>query len=187
MKRKSKVVRVLLPLLCMVVLSAVLLLSTAAIRQAVWGAFEQPVTDLPTIATTAPLDITAIGDTTVSSLLGCYDANGTLVAYTVETSVVGYNAEAPIIMTVTVSADGEVLRGIQVLSQKESEYYGARIKEASFQERFSNRYLPVYLSGESGRGAHVDGLSGATVTSKAVVKAVNLAGEFVRTHFVEGE
>lgn len=187
MKKTSKIWRVVLPLGCMIVLTAVLLLATAGIQQAVWGAFEKPVADMPSIAAVTPMDMSGMESSAVSALSGCYDAGGTLVAYRMETSAIGFNSEVPITLAVTVSADGKVLRGIEVLSQKESEYYGARIKESSFQERFTDRYLPIYLTGQGGRGAHIDGLSGATVTSSAVVNAVNTAGEFVTTYLAEGE
>ncbi len=185
MKRKSGIVRIVLPLICMVALTAVLLLSTAAIRQAVWGALDEPVVNLPAIASVTPMDMNGMEDPAVSALSGCYDNGGSLIAYRVETSAIGFNSEVPITLAVTVSADGEVLRGIEVLSQKETEYYGARIKESDFQARFTDRYLPVYLTGEGGRGAHIDGLTGATISSKAVVDAVNTAGEFIRAHFVK--
>lgn len=187
MKNTSGIVRVLLPLLCMILLTAVLILSTAAVRQTVWGAFEQPAADQPVITSFSPLDTVEANDMAISAVDGCYDANGTLVAYRLQTETMGFNSDVPITLAVTVSADGTVLRGIDVLSHKESEYYGARITEDDFKNRFTDRYLPVYLTGEAGRGTHIDGISGATVSSKAVVNAVNNAWTFVRTYFIEGE
>ncbi len=116
-----------------------------------------------------------------------YDATGETVAYRVTLETVGYNRNVPIKLTVTVSKDATVLRGIDILKQKESEYYGARIAGDDFKERFVNRYLPVILQGEAGKGAHIEGVSGATVTSTAVFDAINQAKNFVDIHIPKGE
>lgn len=188
MKRKSAIVRWVLPLLGIAVMSAIILLTTAAIRQNVWNALEQPLSGLPSIVSYKSLDteISTLG-TAVSKVEAGVNATGETVAYRLETFVTGFNSEVPIQLAVTISADGNAVRGIEVLSHKETEYYGSRIKDASFKERFVDRNLPLYLTGESGRGAHVDGLSGATISSKAVVNAVNTAADFVRTYIIKGE
>ncbi len=185
MKRKNKVVRIVVPIVCMAVLTAGLLWCATAARQAVFNSFEQPVEGLPEIASKTV--IFTDEQAAISVVESCADANGEVVAYRVQTAVTGYNSEVPIKLAVTVSADTTVLRGIEVLSQKESEYYGARIKESSFKERFKDRVLPMYLTGEAGRGSHVDGIAGATVTSQAVVKAVNDVAAFVQENYIQVE
>lgn len=108
-----------------------------------------------------------------------YDASGNLVAYTVETWEYGFNAETPIVIRSTISADGTLLAGIEVVSEKETKYYGAQISESYFPDQFTGRTLPLLLYSQSGRGTRVDGVSGATVTSGAVVRAINNAQRFV--------
>lgn len=108
-----------------------------------------------------------------------YDASGNLVAYTVETWEYGFNAEVPIVIRSTISADGTLLAGIEVVSEKETKYYGAQISEDYFPARFVGRTFPLLLSNQSGRGSHIDGIAGATFSSNAVMKAIDDAHRFV--------
>lgn len=184
MKKNNVIMRVGLPLLCMILISAVIVLVTAAIRQNVWGSLDEPISGLPTIVSSEPYDVTIPEDSAVKKVDACRDATDAVVAYRTEIEVFGFNSEVPIVLNVTISADGAAVREIAVVSHKETEYYGSRIKDAGFLERFVDRHLPLCLTGESGVGAHVDGLSGATISSKAVVNAVNEAADFVNTHIL---
>lgn len=114
----------------------------------------------------------------------CYDASGKLVAYTVETWEYGFNSEVPIVIRSTISADGTLLAGIEVVSEKESEYYGDRISEKYYPDRFTGRTFPLLLSSQSGRGSHIDGLAGATFTSNAVMRAIDNAHRFVTEQII---
>ena len=73
-------------------------------------------------------------------------------------------------MITALDASG-VIRGIRVGGSdfKETEGLGAKAKEPAFTEQFAGQTAPVTL------GQEIDALSGATVTSQAVVDAVNLA------------
>ncbi len=197
MKKASKLLRIVLPTVCALLFGVLLVLGVASVRYQVWGRLEEPVTGLPEIVSQKPLNMDGMAieekdgegnvQYAVSQLEGCYDKNDSLVAYKMTMTTVGYNKETPISMAVVISADGTVVRNISILSQKESQYYGDNIKYPDFAQRFENRYLPLFFTGEHGRGAHVDGVSNATVTSKAVVGAINWAQEFVCEYFVEGE
>lgn len=112
-----------------------------------------------------------------------YDAERLPVAYILETVTAGYHDE--IAVESVIRADGELLAEITVLRQNESRYYGARIAEPSFKERFSGRYLPIRLSTDTQKGTHIDALSGATVSSAAVVDAVNAAYDCLRKMLTE--
>lgn len=114
-----------------------------------------------------------------------YDASGNLVAYVVETWEYGFNSEEPIVIRSTISADGSMLAGIKVVSQKESEYYGDRIAQDSFQSRFTGRLFPLLLSNESGRGSHIDGLAGATFSTNAVMQAIDDAYRFATEQMMD--
>lgn len=181
--------KILLIVLLMAALSFGIVLGTAAVRERVWGIYEQPVENLPVIASTSEIPLCAAekADFHARAAYACYDEAGKTVAFRVETQANGYNDAVPIVIGSTVSADGSVLIGIEVLQQKESTYYGARIATSEFSARFSGRRMPLFLTGTAGRGAHVDGISGATLSSQAVVDAVNDAGAWVRTHTAKGE
>ncbi len=183
-KRRRRVVDIIAAL-GMVVLSFVVVGLIAATRQRVWGVYEQPVEDLPVIATVTPVSMTDFPSERVTALSYCYDEAGTFVAYRVETQEMGYNPEVPIVIASTITADNRVLVGIEVVGQKESEYYGARIAKKEVPDRLAGRYLPVYLTGTAGRGAHVDGIAGATASSKAVVAAIEDARVFIEHYFLQ--
>lgn len=183
-KRRRRVMDIIAAL-GMVVLSFVMIGGIAAVRDRVWGVYEQPVEDLPAIASTVPVSIENSPGEQIVALSYCYNEAGTLVAYQVETKEMGYNPEVPIVIASTITADNRALIGIEVLSQKESEYYGARIAKKEFTDRFSGRYLPVHLTGTAGRGAHVDGIAGATASSKAVVAAIEDARTFVEQYLMK--
>jgi Na+-translocating ferredoxin:NAD+ oxidoreductase RnfG subunit len=188
-KRLPKLWDTILGVGVMAVLSVAVVLTVAAVRENAVGKFDEQITDLPQIAETHMMaadgyDLATFGITSVDE---CVDAAGNLVAYRLSASVTGYNQESPIEMATTISKDGTVLFGIEIIKQKESEYYGDRISGADFQNRLSGRYLPIFRTGEAGQGAHVDGLSGATVTTNAVFGAINQAHQCVLANFVEGE
>lgn len=188
-KRLPKLWDTVLGVGVMAVLSVAVVLTVAAVRENAVGKFDEQITDLPQIAETHMMaadeyDLASFG---IESVDECVDAAGNLVAYRLSASVTGYNQESPIEMATIVSNDGTVLFGIEIIKQKESEYYGDRISGADFQNRLSGRYLPVFRTGEAGQGAHVDGLSGATVTTNAVFGAINQAHQCVLANFVEVE
>ena len=104
------------------------------------------------------------------------DANITAVfksetGYVIETTVTGYVDS--IKMFVGVNNEGSVT-GTMVLEMAETSGLGQRaMTDMTFLSQF------VGTKGEAELGTNVDALSGATVTSKAVVKAVISAAAFV--------
>jgi len=172
-------------LTAMSILSMALVLTTAHIRYVYRDRFNETVGGQPQITTFADTSAAYTEDTVLRVEEG-YAAAGNAVAYRVTVETVGYNRKVPIGRQVTVSSDATVLRGIEVLKQKESEYYGARIAGDDFKARFTDRHLPVILQGKAGKGAHIEGVSGATVTSTAVFDAINFVKDFVETHILEG-
>lgn len=83
----------------------------------------------------------------------------------------GFNGDVPVI----VGFDSEgTIQGIKFTDNTESPGYGQRLADGSEDGlQFADQFRG--LSGEQKLGATVDGLSGATVTSKAAVAAVNAA------------
>ena len=91
--------------------------------------------------------------------------------YVVQTTVAGYVDD--IIMMVGVDNDGKVT-GLMV--QEMAETYGLG-DNAMIDYEFLMQYL--HTAGEAAVGEDIDAITGATVTSKAVTKAVNSACAFV--------
>ena len=93
--------------------------------------------------------------------------------YAVEVAPAGFGGE--ITMMVGISTDGKVL-GISVISHAETPGLGAVAaantdKGAAFRDQFQGLFGSITIGGSNG----IDALSGATITSKAVVDGVNAA------------
>ena len=91
--------------------------------------------------------------------------------YVIETVTDGYVSEVKLLVGVNI--DGKVT-GLMVRQMNETFGLGGRAKnDAGFLSQF------LGTSGEAAVGEDIDALTGATVTSKAVAKAVNSAAAFV--------
>lgn len=108
-----------------------------------------------------------------------YDSAGEFVGYTVQAVARGLYSNVAV--NVSVTPEKNVLRRIAIASHGETEYIGDKIEKPSFTEQFSGRRLPVKFTGEDGRAAQIDWISGATYSSRAVVDAVNAAYDFLKS------
>lgn len=75
----------------------------------------------------------------------------------------------PLAVEVTINSEGSIT-ALKIGDEKfeETEGYGAAALEAEFAEQFIGRTVPVSID-------DIDGISGATLTTKAVVNAINIA------------
>jgi electron transport complex protein RnfG len=95
------------------------------------------------------------------------DVKGNLVGYVFEVSTKGYSSIIEAL--VAVSSHKEIM-GIKILYQNETPGIGTRILKTSFLDRFKG----VKVAGLS----DIDTISGATISSKAVIKAIKeISGE----------
>lgn len=169
----------------MIALSAAVVFASDAIYGNANKKYTEAVEVGFTIHETKTLDLSA-ADGSGYGVIGteaAYDGSGSLVAYVVKATATGYNAESPIELAVIISADGTLVCGIDVLSQKETEYLGERIATDAFKGQFTGRYLPVVAAGDTAKGSPIDVISKATISSKAVIDAVNRAQEFVLANY----
>jgi len=95
---------------------------------------------------------------------------GNPLGYAVQQTVQGY--AGPVEVITALSQDGTIL-GIHVGGSefKETEGLGGKARDAAFTDQFEGKMLPVTL------GQDIDAIAGATVTSQAVVDAVNQSAE----------
>ncbi len=104
----------------------------------------------------------------------CYKgtANGETVGYTAQVTVKGYGGEIEVV--VGVDADG-VITGINVGGANFSETagLGAKTKEPAFTEQFKGKTAPLKLKD------NIDSVSGASVSSGAIVDGVNVVLDYV--------
>ena len=96
----------------------------------------------------------------------CWE-NGVLVGYAVEVEERGYGGK----MRVLVGAlpDGTVA-GVRILSHGETPGLGARVTEEAFLEQFRGKELGGVVLKKD--GGEIEGVTGATISSRAVVRAV---------------
>ncbi len=174
-------------LVVMIAISAAVVFGSEAIYGSANKKFTEPVEVGFTVSSTKEIDIASsnAADYHVTAAEEAYDASGALVAYVIKCTTVGYNAESPIELAVTISADGTLVCGIDVLSQKETEYLGEKIATDAFKGQFTGRYLPVIITGDTAKGSPIDAVSKATISSKAVVDGVNTAQAFVLENYVK--
>jgi Na+-transporting NADH:ubiquinone oxidoreductase subunit C len=78
---------------------------------------------------------------------------------------------------VTLDSDLETIENIQIISQEETPGLGGRISEESFLAQFrKKKILPrllLVLRGKARRVNEVDAISGASMTSEALIKMIN--------------
>ena len=87
----------------------------------------------------------------------------------------GMGHEGPIDVMVGVDTAGKIT-GISIMTQSETPGLGSRVTEPSFTKQFKGLTLSNSLN-LSAKGGKIDAVSGATVSSKGVVKAVRKALE----------
>lgn len=93
----------------------------------------------------------------------------------------GYGGD--IELMVGILANGTV-NGVEVLSHLETPGLGAKITKGKFKDRFKNRNLSNTKWAVKKDAGDVDGITGATISSRAVIKAVKEGLEFYRDHEV---
>ncbi|MFV0362167.1 MAG: RnfABCDGE type electron transport complex subunit G [Suipraeoptans sp.] len=101
------------------------------------------------------------------------------------TSKEGYGGDIQI--TVGITSEGEV-SGVAFLSISETAGLGMKAKESKFYDQYVGKTTDsFYVSKDGGDGESVDALSGATITSRAVTDAVNVALAYSKEAFKGGE
>lgn len=108
----------------------------------------------------------------VENVLRALDKDGTLLGYVLTvTSHEGYGGD--ITFTVGIANDG-TLNGISILNISETAGLGMKAEEVLVPQ-FSNKKVSVFTYTKSGAVSddQIDAISGATITTKAVINAVN--------------
>lgn len=114
------------------------------------------------------------GSTTIDEVLEALDADGNTVGYVF--AITNRNAyNPPLKLALGVDPDGKILK-IAFIELNETPGKGSKADEPAFKDQFV---------GQTDTSA-VDSMSGATVTSKAVLNAVNAGLDFFQTVIVGG-
>lgn len=109
---------------------------------------------------------------TIDEALIAVDESGNKIGYVLSVSTQkGYKGN--ITLTLGYSLDG-VVTGMEFLDINETAGLGSKAKEPSFKDQFVNKEIEKFILSKNATNAdEVDALSGATITSKAVLDAVN--------------
>ena len=117
-----------------------------------------------------------------------FDAYGKKIGYVITTAASGYGGKVQIMTGIT--TDGSV-SGVSVLSQSETVGLGANCEKESFRDQFvgkipQNGYV-VYKNGSASVDGGIQAMTSATITTSAVVSAVNSAVNIYKTIAKEGK
>lgn len=174
----------LISLAVMLVISVGVVFGSIAINKTIQEKNNQPVELDFTISSSTPIAV-AENELGVTGVEKAVDSQNNVVAYVIKQQVTGYNQEVPIEMTTTVTADAKIVCGIDILSQEETEYLGVRIQTDDFKSQFQGKKLPIKGAGSILQGSNVDLIAGSTISSQAVVDAVNNAQEYVEANLAQ--
>lgn len=137
-----------------------------------------------TIATSDSVDYAAINDIVhqlgystvdIDEIAVALDSTGALAGYVVTaTSSEGYGGDVQII--IGISVDGTV-QGLDFLTLNETVGFGQNAKEPEFKDQFVGQQVLAFQYTKTGADSEgeVDAISGATITTSAVVDAINAA------------
>ncbi len=106
----------------------------------------------------------------------CYDETGDTLGYAFQARGSGYSDEIRLMIGLTPELDN--LTGIFVLEQTETPGLGARIAEEDFRESFAELSLDsetpdIRLVQQNPEKTEVAAITGATISSKSVVRIIN--------------
>ncbi len=89
----------------------------------------------------------------------------------------GSGFQGPIIGVVVMDADGITIRAVGIKSQVETPGLGSRITEKQFLDSFIDKQFDPELilvgAGKSAKKTDIDGITGATMSSIALIKVIN--------------
>ena len=106
------------------------------------------------------------------SIVAALDESGKTIGYVVVNSAKGYGGDISVMTGVT--TDGKVT-GVNILSHGETAGLGANATNESFRDQFKGLVQGITVSKDKAGDNSIDALTGATITSRAVVNAVNSA------------
>ncbi len=119
-----------------------------------------------------------IGGATIDEGVEVYSQEKMIGHIITVTSSEGYGGD--ITLAVAITTDG-VVKGYEVLAISETPGLGMKAKEEEFKNQFENKTAGEFVNTKQGASKEneIDAISGATITTKAVVNCVNAACAFV--------
>lgn len=113
------------------------------------------------------------------------DSSGSVKGYAFMLTSKGYGGAVTLVAGI--DADGKI-SGIDVISHSETPGLGANADNDDFKNKFKTKPAEqLVVSKSNNDGQNIEALSGATITSTAVVSAVNEAIEYYQTQLKGGK
>lgn len=106
--------------------------------------------------------------------------DGELIGYTFKVMPKGYGGEMALMVGISIEAK---ITGLQVISHGETPGLGAKIEEDIFRDQFKGKTIEesfTLVKGSSSGDNEVQAISGASVSSEAIVEGVNAAIEIFK-------
>lgn len=121
---------------------------------------------------------------TIDDVIQALDTNGNKIGYIVKSNARGYSST--ISVATGYSMDG-VVQGIELLAINDTPGFGLELKDQEFKDRFAGVETDHFklTKGSSAEANEIDVYSGATITSEAVVRAVNAGLSFLTENVPE--
>ncbi len=125
----------------------------------------------------------------ISKFYPVYDVrlkDGSLAGHVAKATGQGYADKIEVLLGL--DAGGTKITGLFILDQKETPGLGNRILEKPWRDQFTEKPsgIPlVVVKAKTGKGNEVDGISGATISSRAVTGIVNTTIADISTRLVQ--
>jgi electron transport complex protein RnfG len=133
------------------------------------------------------IKLTALHDsyenTTIDEVNQALDSSGNLMGYIIKVSTKGY--QDTITLAIGYSLDG-VVQGMEIMDINDTAGLGMNAKKPEFKNQFKNKTVEKFEVTKTGavEDYQINAISSATITSKAVVKAVNAGIGFLTEYAV---
>ncbi len=119
-------------------------------------------------------------DQTIESCVQAVDGSGNLLGYVISaTDPSSYGGD--VTLSVGVQLDGTV-NGYSITDINDTAGLGMKAKETSFSSQYANKKVDMFVVTKTGATSEdeIDAISGATITSNAVTRAVNASLAYYR-------
>lgn len=144
--------------------------------QVVYSDAAEMITDEELVALATETDLSTLDSSfagvTIDDIIQALDGNGNKIGYIVKSNVRGYSST--ISVATGYSLDG-VVQGMELLAINDTPGFGLELTSPDFKDRFKGVETDHFelTKGNASNNNDIDVYSGATITTEAVVKAVN--------------
>jgi len=115
----------------------------------------------------------------VTGVVAGYGGDGALIGYVVQTEANGYGGTIGVL---TAFDAGGVISGVSVINSSETPGLGENVRNGSFAGQFKGKSSTLAVTKTAPSESEIHAVSGATISSRAVVTAVNAAIQYYETY-----